>query len=439
MRAQRQILDTTAENIANASTPGYRRQRVELASTGPVIPFSTQPASAGGVEVVGITRVADSLLIDRAAREEGALRSATTTASTLGDMEAVFGEPSDTGIAAQLDEYWAAWGALATGPADNGARTQVLTAGATIVSSLRRAAADIVTIGTNATARMSAIATEVNNLTSQVASFNANVASMTPVPPALLDQRDMLAANITRLTGAVTSAGSNGQLNVFIAGTQVVSGIYADTLTASGGTLTSTTTGQVIVMSSGEGAAVAATVSTLVPRYTAALDAVAATLVANVNALHTAGYGADGVSGRTFFEPTGTTAATIALSADVAGQPTRLAAGAPVLPGPTAPGPLDGNQALALSKLTTSTTGADSRYQLMISQLAVEANAATKAETLQTVIAENAQAASDAVSGVSIDEEMVTLIAAQRAFQASSKVISAIDDMLGYLINSVGR
>jgi flagellar hook-associated protein 1 FlgK len=182
---------------------------------------------------------------------------------------------------------------------------------------------------------------------------------------------------------------------------------------------------------------VVSTINDVIPRYLSSLDSVAASLVSTVNTLHTAGYGQDGVSGRTFFDPAGTTATTIDLSADVIGQPGRLAAGAPVFPGPVAPGPLDGNQARLMAALADSATGPDSRYQQMISSLAVETRTARQRAEVQTTVADNAIRDAASISSVSVDEEMTQMIESQRVYQAASKVLATIDELLGFLIERV--
>jgi flagellar hook-associated protein 1 FlgK len=184
---------------------------------------------------------------------------------------------------------------------------------------------------------------------------------------------------------------------------------------------------------------VAATINDVVPRYLSALDDIANTLVTSVNTMHAAGYGQDGVTGRNFFDPAGTTAATIAISTDVAGQPSRLAAGAPKLPGPTAPGALDGNQARLIAALASSATGASTKYQTMISGMAIESRSAQQRADVQGTIADNAVKEADSVGSVSIDEEMTQMMEAQRAFQAASRVLSTVDDMLSFLIERTGR
>ena len=43
------------------------------------------------------------------------------------------------------------------------------------------------------------------------------------------------------------------------------------------------------------------------------------------------------------------------------------------------------------------------------------------------------------VSGVSLDEEMTNLLTFQRGYQASSRALSAMDDMIDQLVNRTGR
>jgi flagellar hook-associated protein 1 FlgK len=436
MRAQRQILDVTARNIANATTPGYHRQRVELATPG----TSGISGSGGnaGVDVSRVSRSADDLIIARASREEAGRSAADATAATLARIESLFPEPSDHGLAAQLDDYWGSWSSVANDPGNQTARSSLLSKASTVVNSLRRGVEDLTAVSDAAKTRMTGIANEVNDLTARIVTFNQTIAGLTDPSADLLDQRDQLVAKLTNLSGALTQVTGTGEVNVFIGGRQVVAGTFAAQLQAPSGTL-QFDDGQAVLMTSGEGASVAATINDVVPRYLSALDDIANTLVTSVNTMHAAGYGQDGVTGRNFFDPAGTTAATIAISSDVAGQPSLLAAGAPKLPGPTAPGALDGNQARLIAALASSATGASTRYQTMISGMAIESRSAQQRAEVQGTIADNAVKEADSVGSVSIDEEMTQMMEAQRAFQAASRVLTAVDDMLSYLIERTGR
>ena len=436
MRAQRQILDVTARNIANATTTGYHRQRVELATPG----TSGISGSGGnaGVDVSRVSRSADDLIIARASREEAGRSAADATAATLARIESLFPEPSDHGLAAQLDDYWGSWSSVANDPGNQTARSSLLSKASTVVNSLRRGVEDLTAVSDAAKTRMTGIANEVNDLTARIVTFNQTIAGQIDPSADLLDQRDQLVAKLTNLSGALTQVTGTGEVNVFIGGRQVVAGTFAAQLQAPSGTL-QFDDGQAVLMTSGEGASVAATINDVVPRYLSALDDIANTLVTSVNTMHAAGYGQDGVTGRNFFDPAGTTAATIAISSDVAGQPSLLAAGAPKLPGPTAPGALDGNQARLIAALASSATGASTRYQTMISGMAIESRSAQQRAEVQGTIADNAVKEADSVGSVSIDVEMTQMMEAQRAFQAASRVLSTVDEMLSFLIERTGR
>src|SRR5688572_25062687 len=99
--ASRQGLDTAGQNIANANTEGYSRQRVRLAANGaPVVPaFHSRFTSAGaGVRVQDTERATDRFLQVRALHEHASDARLQQTQSILGRVELAFDEPSDNGL-----------------------------------------------------------------------------------------------------------------------------------------------------------------------------------------------------------------------------------------------------------------------------------------------------------------------------------------------------
>ena len=187
----------------------------------------------------------------------------------------------------------------------------------------------------------------------------------------------------------------------------------------------------------GYGGTVGATVQGLndvIPRYMADLNAVAKTLVTSVNAVHQTGQGQNPASdvNLNFFDPSGLTAATLAISADVAGQPSRIALGA------IGSGGLDGTIGRALAALSSSTTGPDALHQTMVGKLGVEAQTATRRAELQERFSIETENQRSAANGVNLDEEMTNLVMSQRAYEASARVLTTVDSMLDQLINRTG-
>jgi flagellar hook-associated protein 1 len=441
LHAQRKVLDVTAHNIANESTAGYHRQRVELKPIGVssvAAVFAGQNSRVGGVDIVGVVRLVDQLAERRYLAETGAQGGTSTMRTTMEAVELAFPEPSDDGLAAILDDFFGGWSDVASRPGDPATRTQLLERAQTTVDALHRADADLRSISDTAKGAVIDLASDVNAIAQQIAELNTAITGSANAANDLSDQRDTLIRQLSELTGADPRPQGSGTVDVYIGGRAVVSGNFVFAVDGSGGQLRWADDGTNVVAPPSKAASLAATINDVVPRYQALLDGVAAQLVTQINTLHGAGYDPTGATGLDFFDPAGVTARSIALSSDVAGQPGKIAAGAPVLPGPTAPGPLDGEQARAIAAIAGSPTGPGATYRSLVSTLGVEARAAVRRDAIQGTVTAAAEATASEVGGVSLDEEMANLVAAQRAYEASARVLTTIDELLGTLIN-LGR
>lgn len=441
MNAQRKVLDVTAHNIANESTPGYHRQRVELRPIGVssvAAVFAGQGSRVGGVDVVGVNRLVDQLAENRLRAETGAQGGTTAMRATMQAVELAFPEPSDDGIGAMLDDFFGGWSDLASRPGDVATRAQLLERAQTLVDGLQRTAADLTTVSETARSAIVDLATDANGLAQQIAELNKAITGSANAANDLSDQRDVLIRQLAELTGADARPQTGGNVDVYIGGRAIVSGNFVFGLDGAGGQLRWAADGSAVVAPPSKAASLTATINDVVPRYQTMLDGVAAQLVTQVNALHSAGYDPAGNTGVDFFDPAGLTATSISLSSAIAGQPGNIAAGAPVLPGPTAPGPLDGEQARALAALAGSPTGPGATYQSLVSELGVETRAAIRRDNVQSTVLGAAESTAAQVGSVSLDEEMANLIAAQRAYEASARVLTTIDSLLGTLIERTG-
>ena len=366
---------------------------------------------------------------------------AETLSGELDRIELAFPEPSDNGIASMLDDFWAGWSDLSMHPGETATRVQTLERAQSLVDGVRRVAGDLDQVATTASAALSTLAQEVNSLAERIAELNGGIANGGLASNDLADQRDVLLRELAGLTGAIARPGDGGVVNVSIGGRELVSGVITHGVQAVGGVFSWQWDGMPVAAPASRAASLANVVNDVIPRYRAALDGVASSLVTEVNALHVAGFDQNGATGWTFFDPAGVTASTLALSTDVAGHPERLAAGAPVLPGPSAPGPFDGEQARAIAAIAGRTVGPDADYRSMVAKLGIEVRTARRSAEVQSGVTRAAEVRAASTGGVSIDEEMVTLMAAQRAYEASARVLTTVDELMGVLMRTgvVGR
>lgn len=453
--SHRRALDVIGHNIANAATDGFSRRRVDLSPAGNwAMPsmFSTPPANGTGVKVDGITRIRDEFLEARALREHGTLGRLGAEASVLGRLELSVPEPSDVGFAAQLGDFYAAWDDVANNPGDSAGRIAVLQQASTIASSLHRISAEMRGMRTSALSESVTMVAEINATAARIAELNGAVSRAVAAgldAHDLADQRDRLVVSLATLAGVEVRAGEFGSVDVTLGGTSLVRGAKAEQLKVAepeplGGAYAGTGLDRVQIQWATDGYPANVTDGHLggllrnldehIPRAISELDAVAGALVGSVNALHLGGQGLDAVNdvGLHFWDPAGTTAATIRISTDVADQPSRIAAAN------AGSGALDAGVAQRIAALHNSSTGADAIYQDMIGRLAVETQAATRRVDIQSEVTYQADDARLSVSGVNLDEELASLITTQRSYEAAARLLTTIDQALDTLINRTG-
>ena len=145
LEAAQAAIDTTGQNIANANTPGYSRQSVNMTERDPLtIQSLSNVTGAGsqlglGVDITSIGRIRDQFL-DVQYRGQNTQTSGDNTASTLlGQVQAALAEPGSSGLSSSLAQFWQSWNALGntpTGQGGAGALQAVIGAGQTVATSL---------------------------------------------------------------------------------------------------------------------------------------------------------------------------------------------------------------------------------------------------------------------------------------------------------------
>lgn len=433
LNAARYGLDVTGQNISNANTTGYVRQRAELAETGSVPGVSQLYASQrpnSTVTVAGTSRLNDPVIDMRARSEHGRNTYLQTTAGTMSSVESLYDEPSDNGLAEQLNNFWNSWASVANNPGDTAARNVVLQNAASVAGALNQSSDALSRLSDSLSSQANAAVGTVNNAATELAQLNGTIAANNAtghIDNSLLDVRDTLLMSMADTAGAQSTINADGTATVDIGGQNVVSGTTATSLSLTagnqllvGGTPAGTASGQLQSYLDG--------LNTTIPKYSAQLDQVASALASTVNGAQSGGYDLSGNPGGPLFS--GTTAGTISVAIT---DPKQLAASG------TPGGNLDGSVALSMSHLGSVSGGADEAYRSLVGALATESQRAGEQATVQQSVTTSVDSLADAASGVSIDEETTNLLTYQRAYQASSRVLTTVDETLDTLINRTGR
>ncbi len=447
LRYNRVAMDVASSNIANVSTEGYARRRALAetlgASSTPAL-WSRSDLAGEGVRASAIDRMTDPFLDVRARREHGNQAYLDTRQAVLDRVETGIGEPGDTGVAAALADFRQGWHDLANNPAGGAARSQLLARATTVVESFRAQARNIATEASDQRFTLQSKVGEVNAVASDLASTNETIAAATlngTDTGALMDARDRLAMRLAELTGGVATTRADGGLDVTVNGVPLVTGRDAAQLQITSGVLPSgaadgnpvtfsiaSTSGTTPLPSGmrGEAGAVTDLLNTTLPAYAAALDVVAQSFADRVNLLHTAGYDKNGTAGTAFFTFTpGDVAGSLSLALT---SPDQVAASS--VPG----GGLDATTASLLG----GTDPAEAAYQQLVNGFGTEVASVKRLALNQQSLTSQVDGAQEQISGVSLDEETLNLLAAQHAYEAASRVISTLDSVLDTLINRTG-
>lgn len=422
LQYQRAAMDVAASNVSNATTPGYTRRHVNgetVSSSAVPALWSKQSLAGEGVKATNIQRMVDPILDARARREHATQSYLDLRADALSRVEAGLGEPGNNGVSAALSSFRASWQDVKNKPDSEAARSQVLEKANTLIASVTAQVANVNGELEDQQSRLATTVVEANTVAEQLAATNKNVVSATlngVDTTALLDQRDQLSMKLAELTGGKVTIHPNGVADVAVGTHALV-------------TLDATTPIDAAALPAGLGGELGAVndlITTTLPAYKAGLDGVVTALATQVNGLHTTGYDLDGNPGQPMFtfdpaDPAGSVKLAIT-------NPRELAVSA------TAGGNLDGSIATALSEANN----AGEAYKTLVNTFGSQVNAAKGLAATQRLLTSQVDGARDQLSGVSLDEEMVGMLASQRAYEAASRVMTVVDSVLDTLINRTG-
>lgn len=460
LRAQQTALQTTSHNLSNTNTIGYSRQRVSMTAN---LPQSV--AGIGqigtGVLIGGVNRITDEFVIGQLQNEEASLTQHQQISDVLGQLEAIFNEPSDSGIAQQLSNFFVAWNNLASNPELTTAKTLVIRQSQTFLDTINHTGNKIDSLYKETGAQIKKEVLDFNSAADQLKAVNDQIFNATvkgEVPNDLLDRQDMLVGQMKNIGGVEVTKDKYGRAFVQLGGQEIITENEVNKLE-----LSDPTTGAIAV-SSADGPISIEVSSGSIKGFQEALvvvqetqedlDSFVLNLANAVNVIHTD----DGESDIPFFVfEADNVARTISINPELIDDPSLLNVGKD-LENPIAG---DGSRAKAIFNLqytflsedaanwnydeetmsfADDTTGSTlfNEYNQIVTNLGISKQQADNMVENQIDLVSLLEQRRDSISGVDINEEVVNLLQYQSAFQANSRAISTIAEMLDTLINKTG-
>jgi flagellar hook-associated protein 1 FlgK len=441
-----QTLGVDQQNVANISTPGYAAQR---ATINPI----DLSGAGGGQDSVTITS-SSNLFAD--ASVQAASSSSTysqTSAQKLSPVNQLFDITGASGILAAFQKFSTAFANVSVNPNDSSLRQAAISAAGTVGSAFQTVAASLDTQSAQVASGIQSTTQQINNLSDKIRGLNVQISNEAQIDPGTDASLRSSLDQLSSLVDITVNRDANGRVSVLAGGQlPLVIGdqsykLSVDPSAAPGAQVSSSVGGHSPASFSGQLGALLDTKNNVIDSLlgssttTGTLNTLATGLAIRVNSLLTAGTDANGAVGVPLFTFDSANPANSArtLAIDPAVTPAQL--------GLASAGASASSNGIAnsLASLTGSTAAGDqiaglsaeglfSSIASSVGQQLSDANAAST--TGQTDLTQ-AQANRDQAIGVSLDLEAVNITASQRAYQANSQIVTAIDQLTQTALNLI--
>ena len=481
-------LNMINHNIANANTPGYSRQRLDLtaatpyASVNPAVNANTGQIGQG-VQVQAFTRINDAYLTRqvRLASQTAGFQEAVR--DSLQIAENLSAEPNGQTVSQTMSDFFKEAQSMSINPENVAVRTQFMNRASTLMNTFSEQYNQMYTLRTNlvgdaavpssiGTSQLAQNITDVNTKLSQISELNDSILKVSAsggTPNDLMDQRDQLIDELSKQMNVTVTTKATNMVDISLNGTLLVQAnkvintfnVVANPgpvplpddvpsliqLSSTGATVNNSfTSGKIAgILSVGGNTPGVATIRGMMGDMDALFDRIATT----INGLQSTGRDAFGniplAANANIFNLTAGAGLTIprySVNANLITDPRLLAAASGA--GPFA-GIGDGTNALAMAQLETAPqapapfTGLTFAgfYNTIISRLGVNSASADASAKNANDSITGLEQRRQSVQGVNVEEEMVNLMRFQRGFEASSRAFKTLDDTIQTLMNMI--
>lgn len=411
MNVSQVAIQTTSHNISNINTPGYSRQRVNQSASSPYsMPGKNSNFGAGqigtGAQIDDVTRIRNSFYDYQYRSESHQYGNTSIKYEYFKNIEGIFNEPSDTAISSSLNSFFNSWSELSKDPQSSGVKSVVIENGKYLSNSINSAFKRLESLEEGLDKQSEYIMDEVNSMLSQLDKLEKNIKIIQgsgKSPNDFLDQRDQLLDNLSFKLNINDKDVKATLKKAYDANGKVT----LDDLTKSGVKISGELEGTLSMKQE-------------INKYKDGLKQLANTITSNVNK----------AAGQDIFKAKD--GELISINPEMLQEPEKINVTADI--------------ALKVYELKSEKVNINGKdmtintfYNSMIQDLGQSSAAVIRDESNQSKLLENIDSSRSSVSGVSLDEEMISLVQLQHTYSANAKVMSTIDSLLDVVVNGLVR
>ena len=411
MNVSQVAIQTTSHNISNINTPGYSRQRVNQSASSPYsMPGKNSNFGAGqigtGAQIDNVTRIRNSFYDYQYRSESHQYGSTSVKYEYFKNIEGIFNEPSDTAISSSLNSFFNSWSELSKDPQSSGVKSVVIENGKYLSNSINSAFKRLESLEEGLDKQSEYIMDEVNSMLSQLDKLEKNIKIIQgsgKSPNDFLDQRDQLLDNLSFKLNINDKDVKATLKKAYDANGKVT----LDDLTKSGVKISGELEGTLSMKQE-------------INKYKGGLKQLSNTITSNVNK----------AAGQEIFKAKD--GELISINPEMLQEPEKINVTADI--------------ALKVYELKSEKININGKdmtintfYNSMIQDLGQSSAAVIRDESNQSKLLENIDSSRSSVSGVSLDEEMISLVQLQHTYSANAKVMSTIDSLLDVVVNGLVR
>lgn len=411
MNVSQVAIQTTSHNISNINTPGYSRQRLNQSASSPYsMPGKNSNFGAGqigtGAQIDDVTRIRNSFYDYQYRSESHQYGNTSVKYEYFKNIEGIFNEPSDTAISSSLNSFFNSWSELSKDPQSSGVKSVVIENGKYLSNSINSAFKRLESLEEGLDKQSEYIMDEVNSMLSQLDKLEKNIKIIQgsgKSPNDFLDQRDQLLDNLSFKLNINDKDVKATLKKAYDANGKVT----LDDLTKSGVKISGELEGTLSMKQE-------------INKYKDGLKQLANTITSNVNK----------AAGQDIFKAKD--GELISINPEMLQEPEKINVTADI--------------ALKVYELKSEKVNINGKdmtintfYNSMIQDLGQSSAAVIRDESNQSKLLENIDSSRSSVSGVSLDEEMISLVQLQHTYSANAKVMSTIDSLLDVVVNGLVR